>query len=163
MCPKSLRAQQGFLMPLAIFIIVMMGLFALAISRNSIQSSTSVTLELVSAQALYAAESGTQRGMQTLFFPNASSRQLVDTNCVGLNTTHSFNVNGLKNCSAIVTCTCRFQDNSNCSPIDSANYSSTALPAKAISYYTVTSEATCGSGNLRAVRTIDAGAFLQQE
>lgn len=153
-------------MPLAIFIVVVMGLFALVISRNSIQSATSVTLEFVSTQAFYAAESGAQRGMQTLFFPTApanNTRQQVDGRCVGLNTTHTFTVPGLNKCSAEVTCSCKFQDDSSCSPITAANYTVAALPAKATSYYTVTSVARCGSGNLRAVRTIDAGAFLMQE
>lgn len=150
-------------MPLAIFIIVVMGIFALVISRNTIQSSTSATLEAVSTQAFYAAESGAQRGMQTLFFPDASSREQVDTRCVGLNTTHSFNVAGLKNCSAVVTCSCKFQDNSSCSPIVAGNYTSGAVPAKTTSYYTITSSASCGSGTISAQRTIEAGSFLKQE
>ena len=150
-------------MPLAIFIIVVMGIFALAISRTTIQSSTSSSLELVSTQAFYAAESGTQRAMQTLFFPDASSRQQVDTRCTNLNVTHNFTVPGLNGCSAVVTCTCRFQDNSDCKPITAANYTAAAATARTTSFYNITSEATCGSGALRAVRTIEAGSFLNQE
>lgn len=150
-------------MPLAIFIIVVMGIFALVISRNTIQTSTSVALETVSAQAFYAAESGAQRGMQNLFFPDASLRQQVDARCVGLNATHTFNVNGLKNCSAVVTCTCRYGDNTSCSPTTAANYTSAAATKITTSYYTIASAAACGSGTLRAVRTIEAGSFLTQE
>lgn len=151
-------------MPLAIFIIVVMGIFALVISRNTIQTSTSTALEIVSTQAFYAAESGAQRGMQKLFFPDASSRQQVDARCVGLNITHTFNVDGLKNCSAVVTCRCTYGDGTtSCAPGTAANYTSAALPKIATSYYTVTSEATCGSGTMRSVRTIQAGSFLKQE
>lgn len=150
-------------MPLAIFIIVVMGIFALVISRNTIQTSTSVALEAVSAQAFYAAESGAQRGMQNLFFPDASSRQQVDARCVGLNATYAFNVNGLKNCSAVVTCTCRYGDNTSCSPTTAANYTSVVAIKITTSYYTIASAAACGSGTLRAERTIEAGSFLTQE
>lgn len=157
--------QQGFLLPLAIFIVVVMGIFALVMSRNSIQTSTSFTLEAVSAQAFYAAESGTQRAMQTLFFPNANSRQQVDARCATLNTTHNFTVPGLRGCSAVVTCTCTYADNagSNCAPGTAANYTSAAPQNMTTSFYTITSTATCGSGTLRAERTIQAGSFLKQE
>lgn len=152
-------------MPLAIFIIVVMGIFALVISRNTVQTSISTALEVVSTQAFYAAESGAQRGMKTLFFPDASSRQQVDARCVGMNVTHTFNVDGLKNCSAVVTCSCKFGDNNgtSCAPITAANYTSSANPNLTTSYYTITSAATCGAGTLRAIRTIDAGSFLNQE
>jgi MSHA biogenesis protein MshP len=165
MSPNNIKNQHGFLMPLAIFIVVVMGVFALAISRTTIQASTSGTLEFVSTQAFYAAESGTQRAMQTLFFPDASSRQQVDNRCENLNVTHNFTVPGLNGCSAVVTCTCRYADNSgsNCAPGTPANYTSSAPQNITTSFYTITSTATCGSGTLRAVRTIQAGSFLKQE
>ncbi len=150
-------------MPLAIFIVVVMGLFALVISRTAIQTSTASTQEIVSTQTFYAAESGAQRGMQVLFFPDASFRQQVDTRCVGLNTTYADTVPGLNNCSTVVTCSCTFQDGSSCSPIVAANYTSNAGVNKLTSFYKITSAATCGSGNLRAQRTIEAGSFLKQE
>ena len=163
MFPKPFKRQQGFLLPLAIFIVVVMGVFALAISRNTIQTSTSITLEAVSTQTFYAAESGAQRGMQTLFYPDASVRQQVDTRCVGLNTTHTFTVAGLKNCSAVVTCTCTFQDGANCSPITATNYTAAATVYRLTSFYRISSAATCGSGTLRSTRAIEAGSFLKQE
>ncbi len=166
MSPKYIKKQQGFLLPLAIFIVVVMGMFALVIARTTIQSNTSATLEAISTQTFYAAESGAQRGMQALYFPTApvdNSRQQVDGRCVALNTTHTFIVPGLNNCSAVVTCTCRFQDNVSCAPVTAANYSSTAAQNRLTSFYTITSQATCGSGNLRSVRTIEAGSFLKQE
>jgi MSHA biogenesis protein MshP len=158
--PKN---QQGFLLPLAIFIVVVMGLFALVLSRNTIQSNTSAVQEAISTQTFYAAESGAQRGMQVLFFPDASARQQVDSRCIALNTTYTYTVPGLNNCSAVVSCSCAFQDATNCSPIAAANYLSTAPTNRLTSFYTITSVATCGSGNLRAVRTIDVGSFLKQE
>ncbi len=179
MCPDSLKQhkpfkqprscqqkQQGFLLPLAIFIIVVMGLFALVLSRNTIQTSTSAVQEAISTQAFYAAESGAQRGMQVLFFPTApanNTRQQVDARCAALATTYTFTVPGLNNCSAVVSCSCVFQDESNCAPIVAANYLSTAPSIRLTSFYTVLSTATCGSGNLSAVRAIEVGSFLKQE
>jgi MSHA biogenesis protein MshP len=157
------KNQQGFLLPLAIFIVVVMGMFALVISRNTIQTSTSAVQEAISTQTFYAAESGAQRGMQVLFFPDASFRQQVDTRCVGLNTTYTFTVPGLNNCSTVVTCACVFQDETNCSPITASNYTSTAASNRLTSFYRIASTATCGSGNLRSVRTIEVGSFLKQE
>jgi MSHA biogenesis protein MshP len=159
------KKQQGFLLPLAIFIVVAMAALALVLTRNIIQTNFSATQEMISAQAFYAAESGAQRGMQTLFYPDASSRQAADSRCVALNTpfTYAFTVTGLKNCSAIVTCGCLYQDNTACAPGTASNYSTSAPANKLNSFYKIASVATCGSGNLRAVRTIEAGSFLRQE
>lgn len=163
------KNQQGFLMPLAIFIVVVMGTFALVIARNTIQTGTSATQEAISTQAFYAAESGAQQGMQVLFYPTASgatiARQQVDGRCVGMNTTYNLNVPGLKSCSVVVTCSCQYQDETTCAPTAVSNYTSTspAINLKLTSFYKVSSAATCGSGNLRAVRTIEAGSFLKQE
>jgi MSHA biogenesis protein MshP len=160
---QRLQSQQGFLLPLAIFILVVMSLFAIVLSRNAIQTNTAAAQEMISTQALYAAESGAQSGMQTLFFNNDLTRQSVDTRCNNLNATINYTVDGLRNCSAIVACTCRFQDNSNCFPVTPANYTVSAATSKLTSYYSISSQATCGIGNIRSVRTIDVGSFLSQE
>jgi MSHA biogenesis protein MshP len=155
--------QQGFLLPLSVFIVVVMGLFALVLARNTIQTSSSAVLEGVSLQAFYAAQSGAERAMQVLFFPDASARQQVDTRCLALTSTYTYTVPGLKNCSAAVTCSCRFQDATDCAPITAANYSASAATSRVTSFYTISSTATCGSGNLRSVRTIEVGSFMAQE
>lgn len=159
------KQQQGFLLPLAIFIVVVMGIFALVLSRNTIQASTSSVQEAISAQAFYAAESGAQRGMQVLFLDKvqALTRQAVDARCLALNTTYTYTVPGLNNCSAAVTCTCQYQNASACSPATATNYTLSAPVNNLSSFYQIASTATCGSGNLRAVRTIESGSFLKQE
>jgi MSHA biogenesis protein MshP len=129
-----------------------------------VQTSSAATQEVISIQTFYAAESGAQRGMQALFFPDASSRQQADARCAGaVNTTHSFVVDGLKNCVAVVTCSCAYADGSSCSSSTAANYSTSAATVKLTSFYTIASAATCGSGSFRAERTVDVGAFLAQE
>lgn len=156
------KRQQGFLIPLALFIVVVIGSLALVIARTSTQTNTASVQELLSVQTFYAAESGTQRGMQILYFPNASVRQDVDTRCAAMNQTFNFSgIVGLEHCTAQIACTCRYNNNSPCAPATAANYSSTtSVPT---SFYTVTTLATCGQGRYSADRTIQAGAFLEQE
>jgi MSHA biogenesis protein MshP len=163
MCLKRFSQQQGFLLPLTLFILVVMSIFALVLSRNTIQTSTSATLEMVNVQAFYAAESGAQRGMKKLFFPDASSRQSVDARCLEPAITHVLNVTGLKNCTAVVTCSCVYEDNSVCAPAVVSHYSTAASATKLSSFYTISSVGTCGNGNLRSVRTIEVSSFLRQE
>ena len=160
---QSINKQKGFLMPLAIFILVVMGTFAMVLSRNTIQTSSSSVLELISVQGFYAAESGAYRGMQNLFFPDASSRNSIDARCATMNITHTFTVTGLNNCSAVVTCTCLYADNTACDSGTAANYSSSAATLKLSSFYKVSSVATCGTGNMRSVRTVETGSMVKQE
>lgn len=159
------KQQQGFLLPLAIFIVVVMGIFALVLSRNTIQAGTSAVQEAISTQTFYAAESGAQRGMQVLFLDKtqALTRQAVDGRCAALNATYTYTVPGLNNCSAVVACTCRYQNALACASGTASNYTVGAPVANLTSFYTITSTATCGSGSLRAERIIEAGAFLKQE
>ena len=164
-CNRLPKQQQGFLLPLAIFIVVVMGVFALVLSRNTIQATTSSVQEAISTQTFYAAESGAQRGMQVLFLDKtqALTRQAVDGRCAALNATYTYTVPGLNNCSAVVACTCRYQNAAACAPATAANYTAAAPANNLTSFYNITSTATCGSGILRAERTIETGSFLKQE
>ena len=160
---SSIKKQKGFLLPLALFIMLVMGSFAVVLSRNTIQTSTSAVLELITVQTFYAAESGAQRGMQILFYPDPTVRQTVDNRCASMNSTFNFTETGLKNCSAVVTCTCLYQDNSACDASNASNYSPAAPAVRLSSFYKVNSIATCGTGTIRSTRTIEVGSFLRQE
>lgn len=142
---KYIQQQQGFLLPLALFILVVMGVLALTISRTSIQTQTSSIQEFMNIQALYAAESGAQRGMQRLFFNAAIKRADVDSRCASWKETYSFTANGLSACMAEVECVL---------VPDAANIRS---------FYTITSEGSCGADQYRAVRTVQVGSFTEQE
>lgn len=155
--------QKGYLIPLAIFILVTMAVLALSISRMASQSSMAGTQELTSVQAFYAAQSGAERGLQTLYFPDASTRNGVDTRCVALNQTLTFTATGLNGCRAVVTCSCVYQDTTACAPSVVANYSNSAAATKLISVYKITSEGTCGSGIYSATRTLEVGSQMKQE
>lgn len=164
MCPeknhKSFNRQRGFLMPVALFIIVIMGIYALVLWRTTSQSNISAVQEVISVQAFYAAESGAQRGMADLFFPEVSRNQ-TDTRCQNMNRTITFTVTGLNNCSATVSCSCVYENNNACNPADSGNYSPSAPVVR--SFYTLTSAGSCGSGNISAVRTLVVQATIEQE
>lgn len=150
--PKS--QQRGFLIPLAIFIVVVMGLLALALARTTTQTGLATAQELISLQAFYAAESGAQKGMNKLFPPGFDSdpdvavRAGVNGRCTsGFTETLNFSgVQGLSACSTEISCECM-----SCNPAD------------ATSFYTITSVGSCGTGVISAVRTIKVGSFLDRD
>lgn len=160
---QPFNSQRGFLLPLALFIIVVMGVLALTISRTATQSQTAVVQEFISLQSFYVAESGAQRGMKALFF-DVTGRQLADTACLNMNIIPDYSgVDGLSLCTVVVDCTCRYQNGNDCVPANAANYAPAAAADLLKSFYTVTSVGTCGEQEYRAERTIQAGAFLEQE
>lgn len=169
MCPdkkisKDLRLQRGFLLPLALFIIIGMGVLALAISRTSEQTNSSSIQEFSNIQAFYAAESGAQRGMKVLFF-RPIERKTIDGECATMAINHNFSgVDGLKACVVQVNCTCRYRNDNVCNTGVATNYDkNVASPGVAKSFYTITSVGSCGQRHFRAVRTVQVGAFLDQE
>ena len=139
------QQQQGFLIPLALFILVVMGVLALTISRTGMQTQTSAIQEFMNVQSFYAAESGAQRGMQRLFFNANNKRADVNGRCASWNQTFTFTSDGLKACTAQVSCTFT---------VDAANIRS---------FYTITSVGSCGADQYRAERTIQVGSFMEQE
>ena len=140
---QSRRAiQRGFLIPLALVIIVGLSILALALGKIASQAGTSSIQEAVSAQAFYAAESGAQFGMNQLFFPD-DTRAIVDANCSSFPLSRTFTVPGLNGCSVNVTCLL-----SN----DTASLTS---------YYVLNSTASCGAGNITAQRTIQVSSFAR--
>lgn len=165
---KNIQQQQGFLLPLALFILVVMGVLALTISRTATQTQNSSIQEFTNIQAFYAAESGAQRGMQELFLLSelelpANRRSTTDQACANMAINHNFaGVNGLQICTVVVGCTCLYQDGSACAPATAANYLPAAIGVTK-SFYTITSDGTCGHDQFRADRQIQVGAYREQE
>lgn len=139
-------AQGGFLMPLAIFIIVAMGAMALAMARNISQSTTSAVQTMVGIQAFYAADTGAQWGMNQLFYDTgaALTRSQVDMQCNSLNgQSLTFGVGGLNNCDTQLSC--RISTD----------------PGNVTSYYVITSAADCGDVSVGAQRSVEVSAFMR--
>ncbi|UTW46691.1 MSHA biogenesis protein MshP [bacterium SCSIO 12696] len=135
--------QQGYLMPLAAFILVAMAVMAATLMRTSGQTGISVAQEAITLQAFYSAESGAQLGMSNLYYDSANplSQAAINNRCDTMNLAPSFSAAGLSNCSAAVSC--------------GRNTSGTA------SFYTITSVGNCGSGEVRATRTVEVSAFFE--
>ena len=159
MYPRSngLAKQRGVLLPLAIILITGIGILALTISRLSSQSNVSSVYEGLSLQAFYAAESGTQYGLNVVLF-DVTDRAVSDASCAGLSANPvylNFNANGLQSCGTFVSCACE----------------GSCAGAGDISYYTINSRAQCGDfdadgngnitrrGALVAEREINVTAF----
>ncbi len=154
MFPSKIKNQQGYLMPVAIFIILILGGLAITLSRFSGQSDTAVIQEAISVAAFNAAESGGQYAMNRLFYttppeppapPEPPTRTSVNVHCAAINgASLNFTVAGLGGCSADLTCSV------------SAN-----LPANTISYYSVTSTGECGTSPINAQRVVELASSLQ--
>lgn len=142
-----LRRQQGFLIPLALFIVVVLGFLALAMSRTTVQTGLASAQELVSTQAFYAAESGAQAGMGNLFYPNPGDQAQVNNRCENMNLSPTINdAPGLGGCNVTVTCECEV-----CGADDLT------------SFYTIESRGECGSGTTAATRTIRVGTYMGRQ
>lgn len=157
---KTPPRQRGFLLPVAVFLLVAMGVLALALWRTTAGSNLSAVQEVISVQSFYAAESGAQRAMAQLFFPSGDIRQQIDQRCAAMPLAISFTATGLNQCSAQVSCLCRYDDASACDPTVDANYGPTGDTAA--SFYQLTSVGRCGSGGVSAVRRVEVEAYAGQ-
>lgn len=94
------KYQSGSFLVVAVVIIVVMSLVALALFKISSSNSRAVVAEVYGARAYQAAQSGMQVFLTELYplgTDGASSAACV-------NQTYNFNVDGLQNCSAVVSC-----------------------------------------------------------
>lgn len=130
------KKQAGFLMPLALFILVGIGALALTISRLSSGQFSSAVQETLSVQAFYAAESGSQLAMNRILF-NVASKADADLNCTNVNGSNiTYSVTGLRDCAVQLSC------------------SAVANTGETAGVYKLQSVATCGGGNLLAERRL---------
>lgn len=140
---RSVCKQKGFLIPMALFIVVGLGVLALAISRMGSGTQSVSIRESISVQALFAAESGSQYAMNQLLF-DASNRGEVDGRCTTVNgNSLSFTAVGLTGCSATISC---------------QRLVNTGGQARV---YQVQTTATCGGGDLTAERIVSVKASFE--
>ncbi|WP_144392394.1 hypothetical protein [Pleionea sediminis] len=117
----------GFSLLAALFIIVVLGLLAAALFRMTQTANLAVAQEVLTIRAFFAAESGAQASAMSLF-------PIGGTGSCN-NQTINFSINGLTGCRAIITCTNFIADGE--------------------TFYRITSEGQCGSGELQASRTVE--------
>lgn len=140
--------QRGFLMPVAVFILIAMGLLSATLVRNTSQTSIASVQEIISVQAFFSAESGAQAAMNQLFYDTASvlTRSAIDARCTTMgasNLSITFSDTGLSNCTAAVSCA-----------VEDVNPTS---------YYTMNSVGQCGSADVSASRTVRVSAYFQDQ
>ena len=152
-----LRTQRGFLMPLALFIIVVLGGMVVVVTKKVSQSTHSYILGGVSIQTFYAAESGAQAGLHTLLHMD-TDRQLADARCAAMSISQVLNVDGLKNCTVTVSCSCRYENNTVCDSNNSANY--LGVSGISNSFYAINSQAQCGASDIVSQHRIEVGVSL---
>ena len=129
MSPDVCYRQRGFLLPVAVFTLVVMSAFAIGLWRSTVQTSTSISQELLTTQALYAAETGAQVAAGKLLFDTDQSQAEAECNAMPMTLTYSSD--GLSQCSTNVSC------------------------SGASGVYKVVSESSCGSGDISAARTVE--------
>lgn len=133
-------------MPMAAFIIVVMGLLAAGMARVGSQTSIAGAQEQISIQTFYAAESGAQYAMSRLFYDTAAaiSRTSVGNACATVNgSTLGLNAPGMFDCQVSIMC----QES-----VDAGNTTS---------FFLIDSAASCGTGSITAARTVQVSASLR--
>ncbi|RCW66570.1 MSHA biogenesis protein MshP [Marinobacter nauticus] len=92
---QSLHKQNGAGLPVAIFVITVLALLVISMGQLQESSGKSVSLQIQSQRAFFAAESGAQAGV---------SEVLSGADCSSVNSPIAFNVGGLSGCRAVVSC-----------------------------------------------------------
>lgn len=134
--PRPHRAQAGSSLVMALFIIVLMSVLLLALGRQLISSSKSVSIEVQGNRAFNAAQSGLQLRLTQLFPLNSSAT------CTPTSVTFSFSQPGLQNCTAKVDC------------LSVANPDVSGRPL-----YQLTSVGSCQAGDLNSSRVVVMEAY----
>ena len=134
----SHRAQAGSSLVMAIFIIVLMSILLLALGRQLISASTSVSIEVQGNRAFNAAQSGLQLGLVQLFPLNTTA------SCTAVSASFSFNQPGLQSCTATLSCT----------QVDNPDNPTPSRPL-----FRLTSAGRCEAGDIRSSRVVVMEAY----
>ncbi len=123
----SKQPQQGSSLMTAIALITIVALLAVAITRSVELGAESVSLEIVSQRASFAATSGAQLALNRVFAPSGTSTCSDQT-------MNFASLAGLPACEARVTCTAQVIDGK--------------------PYYTLVSDGRCDAGNMQSQRSV---------
>ncbi len=126
------RLQSGFGLPIALFVITILGVIIATMSSVQEDSGASSALQVNAHRALFAADSGTEASINLLVPPDGSAGQACSTSPYYSRT---FTVSGLINCSVSVSCS--------------------SVTVNAEDFYTLISTGTCGSNNDAARRILE--------
>lgn len=124
----SYKYQQGFSLPVAVFILVIMALIGAAVVSLMEKGQEGVANEVMSTRAFFAAESGAQFALGQVFTLDGSP-----ANCSAY-PQQNYTSTGIASCSASVQCS--------------------ALTVGSRTYYTITSTGNCTTGTINSTRQI---------
>ncbi len=133
------RKQQGLSLVLAIFVLVILSMLSAAMFNIMASGSDSVAREVVSARALFAAESGAQRQLNAILPPGGAVVTGSCSGAVGTPRTNTFTMGGLIGCNDVVV-VCEY------------------VSIEAVNYFSITSTGRCGPAGDGAVRIIEVQA-----
>lgn len=126
---------------IAIFILTVMALLGLAMTKVLNSANNSMAVEVLGTRAFFAAQSGADIGLATLFPVEKNT-----TNCAAIERLNAKewlpNDTGFKSCS--VTLSCKAEN--------------VSYQGKNITQYFITSSASCGEKNLRVNRQVQVEA-----
>jgi MSHA biogenesis protein MshP len=125
------NSQRGAGLPIALFIITVLALLVLAMAQWQQASGESVSLQIQSQRAFFAAESGAQVAVRDV---------LEAGSCSALASPLAFSGAGLAGCRAVLQC-------------ESVTADLGGTGGNAV--FTITSSGQCGSGTDRAVRELE--------
>ncbi|MDK8466043.1 hypothetical protein [Marinobacter sp. SS13-12] len=133
MCPdKRLKNQSGAGLPVALFIVTVLAFLVLGISQLQQSSGESISLQIQSQRAFFAAESGAQVAVRDV---------LEADSCSAVNTPLTFNdADGLQGCSATMAC---------------ESVTANIGGSGGNTVFTITSSGQCGAGTDQATRDIE--------
>lgn len=96
--------QSGLSLPAAIFVITLLAVLAVTINALVSQNAETYQEEINLTRAFYAAESGAGFAMNTIYPPEEYPGYGTTAECAAGPRIYNFEVAGLNNCSASVTC-----------------------------------------------------------
>ena len=135
--PVSFKRHSGSALIMAVFILVIMALLGVSLSRMLSSSSDAIAWEVLGSRALMAANSGGERALFELFPPG----QAV-TSCASISTSiTTFPASsGLSHCQTTINC------------------NDFAQPALGTHHYQITATGQCQAGTINALRTVELEA-----
>lgn len=140
---RSAQGQRGVSLVIAIFILVVLTLLGAAMINILSSGGESVAREVLSARALFVAESGGQRALNEIFPPGSSVGQtgICDTLDAGAVDYPAAALAGIQGCSTL-------QAEIDCSWVNVGG----------VNYFSLTSTGTCGPAGSAAVRVVEIQA-----
>lgn len=142
-CPSALvKRQRGSMLVVAVFVIVVIGLLAAALSAVFLSSETAVSYEVLGIRAQAAANAGIEGGLYRILRKSAACNQVADSSVTPTTTlavTLDTSSAGLSQCSVTVLCGQR-----------------PAVSGSTATYFILNSTGICiaGNNNLTATRVI---------